>query len=121
MKLSKKHGFNPSIETCFLCGKDKGVVLFGQMKNDSEAPKKVCLNYEPCTECKGLMEKGIILISVDEHKSTDMKNPYRTGGWVVVKESVISEFFNESASKEVLNKRVCFFSDEVWDKLKLLR
>jgi hypothetical protein len=73
MKLSKKHGLNPSIETCFLCGKDKGVVLFGQMKNDSEAPKKVCLNSEPCSECKELMEKGIILISVDEYKSTDMK------------------------------------------------
>lgn len=40
--LSKKHGVNPSIEICAVCGKGIGVALLGRLKNDAEAPREVC-------------------------------------------------------------------------------
>ncbi len=71
LRVSEKHGVNPAVEQCFTCMKDVGVVLFGKLKGDVEAPLKVCLGHdsEPCYECKKYMKMGIILISVDEDKS----------------------------------------------------
>jgi hypothetical protein len=124
LRLSEQHGVNPSVEQCFVCMKDVGVVLFGQMKGDAEAPRKVCLgpDSEPCDECKGHMEMGIILISVDESKTTDEKNPWRSGGWVVVKEDMIRRMFNPpELVEQVLKKRVAFMPDEAWDMIGLPR
>ena len=121
IRLSKKHGLNASLEQCFLCGKDKGLILFGQLKDDVEAPRQVCLNQEPCDECKGLMAQGIILISIDEKRSTDKSNPYRTGGWVVIREEFVKKAFPEDIQEQVINKRVCFLPDEVWDHFGLPR
>ena len=79
IQLSPQHGVNPSVEQCFVCMKDVGVVLFGRMRGDAEAPRKVCLpNREPCDECKGYMDQGVILISVDESKTDDPQNPWRS-------------------------------------------
>ena len=119
MILSPKHGLNPSIEQCFICGKDKGVILFGYTKGDREAPRKVCINTEPCDECKGYMKQGVIIISVDEKKTDDRRNPYRTGGWVVVRDSFIKKAFNKDIGKEVLKKRICFVPDKAWSTMGL--
>ena len=32
IKLSDKHGVNPSINHCFICNKDINIVLFGYIK-----------------------------------------------------------------------------------------
>lgn len=66
--LSEKHGVNPALEVCFLCEKDIGVVLFGQLPEDKEAPKKVCLGHI-CEECEERLknEKKVIFIEVDEN------------------------------------------------------
>ena len=45
--LSKEHGINPSVDTCFICGKETSLVLFGASYKDengktAEAPRKVC-------------------------------------------------------------------------------
>lgn len=124
IRLSEQHGVNPSVEQCFTCMKDVGVLLFGKMKGDTEAPTRVCLghNSEPCDECKGHMEQGIILISVDEEKTEDMQNPWRTGGWVVVKEDFIKRVFQpEELVKDVLKRRMAFMPDDAWDLIGLPR
>lgn len=56
IKLSEKHGLNPSIECCLLCGKEMGIVLFGKLKGDAEAPKKVCTG-SICDDCKKNLEE----------------------------------------------------------------
>lgn len=122
--LSPKHGVNPSVEQCFSCMKDVGVVLFGQIRGsgDAEAPRRVCLDTEPCNECKGYMKRGVILVSVDESKTEDEKNPYRSGGWIVIKVEAIKRLpFPEEIIKDILDKRIAFIADPVWDALGLPR
>lgn len=123
IRLSEKHGVNPALEQCFVCMKDVGVVLFGQLKGDAEAPRRVCLDKAPCDECKKLMELGIILISVDEKKSEgNMQNPWRTGGWVVIKEEAVRRIFEDAPIlDQILDKRMAFISDEAWDTIGLPR
>ena len=100
----------------------QGVVLFGKLKEDAEAPRKVCLGHdsEPCEECKKHMEMGIILISVDEAKSEDMNNPWRTGGWVVLKEEAVKRWgLPAELEQHILRRRLAFLPDEVWDAIGL--
>jgi hypothetical protein len=63
------------------------------------------------------MKQGIILISVrdGEHGS----NPYRTGGWCVVKEEAFMKIFQGSAAVQAQQKRVAFIANSVWDEVGL--
>jgi len=136
--LSKEHGVNPGLENCFFCNEPKGVILYGaigmkkqealktaglSVEPDGRAPNGLVMDLEPCAKCKGYMKQGVILISV---RSTDdpeeQKNPYRTGGWVVVKDEYIKRAVTPKALvKELLKKRVAFIPDEAWDALGLPR
>jgi hypothetical protein len=99
--------------------KDKGVVLFGYLKGDAKAPGRVCVNLEPCNECVGYMRQGVILISVRD-EGTDKENPYRTGGWAVVKDEAIKRMLHEGKLvDQILEKRFAFVPDEAWVKLGL--
>ena len=69
IKFSPKHGFNPSIIVCPICGKDTAIALFGRLKGDEEAPRKV--EGELCDECK---KKYIQIIEVESET-----NPKGTG------------------------------------------
>jgi hypothetical protein len=121
IRLSEKHGVNPGLEQCFVCMKDVGVVLFGRMKDDAEAPRRVCISKEPCAECKKLMEQGVILVSV-QNNSADPQNPYRTGGFVVMSENAVHRIFQPPEfAEQLLLQRFGFLEDEAWDKLGLPR
>lgn len=69
IKYSPKHGVNPSIMVCPICGKDTAIALFGRLKGDKEAPRKV--EGELCDECK---KKYIQIIEVESET-----NPKGTG------------------------------------------
>mgnify|MGYP007003721021 FL=1 len=47
--LSKKHGLNPSITVCPICGKEIGIALLGKLKEDEEAPRKIIEDL--CDDC----------------------------------------------------------------------
>lgn len=120
--LSKKHGVNPSLMQCFYCLEDFGVAIVGRLPGDAEAPRRTCFDREPCDKCKGFMEQGIILISVSEDKTTDKNNPYRTGGWCVVKECVITTNVRPAELCDgILKARMAFVPDDAWGKLGLPR
>ena len=131
--LSPKHGVNPTIPCCFFCGKQKNeIVLTGRRSKRNERGRVVdndvampmsglVFNREPCDECRKLMELGVILISVDESKSDDLANPYRTGGWAVVKDVALKSVQPKSLRDYILAKRVAFVPDDAWDKLGLPR
>jgi CRISPR/Cas system-associated protein Cas10 (large subunit of type III CRISPR-Cas system) len=123
IRLSPKHGLNPSMSTCFYCGGDKNeLIIPGLMKGDREAPRKAVWNMEPCDQCKHFMEQGVILIEVDEAKTTDRKNPYRAGGWCVIKDEAIARVITDEAMREhVLKARVAFLPTEVWDHIGIER
>jgi hypothetical protein len=65
------------------------------------------------------MKKGCLLLCVDEKKTTDPKNPYRTGPMAVVKDEAISRMFDAATAEAVLKGRFAFVSDDAWTKMGL--
>lgn len=48
IRLSEKHGVNPMLASCFLCGEDTGeIALLGKMKGDAAAPHRGVITKEP--------------------------------------------------------------------------
>ena len=138
--LSPSHGVNPALEVCFFCQEARGVVLLGRFNperrfgkkiaetlegppGDAKAPHKVVMDREPCDKCKELMQQGIILISVDEKKTgEDRDNPWRTGGWVVVRDEALRRWISTpELLEDILKRRVAFLPDGAWDLLGLPR
>lgn len=73
IRLSEKHGVNPSLLCCFVCGKEIGVALLGKLSNDKEAPKKIA-NGELCDDCKEKIKNGYVAVvevpDVEPNKKT---------------------------------------------------
>lgn len=64
IRVSPKHGVNPSLSACFFCGGDKNeIVLTGMMRGDVQAPHRAVWNKEPCDTCQGYMKSGITLLA----------------------------------------------------------
>ena len=126
IRLSREHGVAPIIQNCFFCNESKGLLLAGAQANKiaqsaghdsyhSMGSQGLVTDHEPCDKCKGYMQQGIILIGVDEAKSTDMQNPWRTGRFAVVKDRAIKELVNPpELAESILKKRMCFMPDEVF-------
>ncbi len=138
IRLHKEHGVNPMLMNCFYCDKPSGIALLGEIRSDvkrglaeagapvgedGSAPRQgVVLDMEPCRDCMKYMGIGIIVISVDEEKSDDLKNPWRTGGWCVMSEDWARRLVKPPELLEsILNRRVAFIPDAVWDRLGLPR
>ncbi len=121
IRLSDKHGVNPAIPKCFICGESKNeILLFGKLKGDAEAPHGMVLDKVPCDKCEEYMEMGIILISTRDGEEGD--NPYRTGGWAVLKEEAVVRMINDPEVLEgIVKKRMAFVPDEVWDAIGIPR
>lgn len=92
--LSKKFGVNPSITTCFYCGKETGIALMGRIKtkecDDVEAPKRICNTLEPCDDCKKKFEGYVLIVE----KPSEKEDP--TGRWFAVKKEALQEEFRSS-------------------------
>lgn len=114
--LSEKYGLNPAIPICFICGNEKNeIILAGKISKDIEAPKNSVWDYTPCNKCIEYMKQGIILISVKDGETGN--NPYRTGGWVVIKEEALKNVIDND--HEMFRTRISFIEDSVWLKLGL--
>jgi len=121
IRVSEKHGVNPSLGVCFYCGEDDGtVVLPGRLKNDAQAPHKAVWTRDPCSKCQGYMNQGVILIEVDEKKTVDHSDPYRVGGFAVVRDEAIEKIFDPpELVKDILRKRIAFITTETWNLVGL--
>ena len=110
---------------CYFCGKDAGILLDRRLRDI--LPRQVgVVDMTPCNECEEFMKQGIILISISddttfEQMKEKIPNPYRTGSFVVVKESFL-DALNEGDMKEFARKnRFMFITDSAWDKIGLPR
>ena len=107
LKLSEKHGLNPSITKCWICGNDIGIVLLGRLPNDVEAPMSACYG-DICDKCGKDLELADLLIEVKD--GTERSNPYRTGYVVGIRKGIIDAnklyngigFVEQSMLKEIL-------------------
>ena len=133
IRISKKHGVNPTIPVCFWCGKDKNeIVLLGKLKEDAEAPHRAIMDYEPCDECKEYINQGVQLIGtslspyvenmppitmVDDPSGISESVPlYPTSSFIVAQESFIREFLEEETPtfiEDVIAKRALLLPQEV--------
>lgn len=110
IKISPKHGLNPTIPVCFWCGKQKSeIALMGRMKDDIEAPKNMVLDYEPCEECQSHMAMGVAVLEASDHPNTEGQPPmqkgvYPTSRFVVVTTECADRVFNTYAPWSEGNK-----------------
>jgi hypothetical protein len=106
-----------ALTKCFFCGGDNEIVMNKVLtKRHAEKVKEMhgkVINTHPCPKCQEYMKQGVILISVRDGETG--QNPYRTGGFVVVKDRALQGEAWEQAKKS----RMCFVPDTVWDKLGL--
>lgn len=81
IRLSQKHGVNPSITKCFWCGNDTGIALLGKLPGDVEAPRYVFGGYEPCDTCKGNFALGTLLMEASDCPMFDGQPEMQRGVW----------------------------------------
>lgn len=84
LKLSPKHGVNPTIMHCFICGKDTGLALLGKLKNNEEAPKHMTNPHELCEDCKKQIDAGNKFF-LEVKGNSDNDHPERTGRLVCIR------------------------------------
>ncbi len=129
-----------ALAKCFYCLEAGDLLLHQCFRDLSEIDGKV-IHMEPCSKCKEYMEQGIIFITIDSAKSDpnwhvtppDSKlprvnqfgreipgsargfipNPFRTGGFAVVKEEAVRRFTTEPTLSTVLKHRWTFIEHEV--------
>lgn len=112
---------NIALTKCFVCGKDDVILIATKYKKNGEPVQDMeqfngkAISKEPCNECKRLLEQGIIFISISDDNQ-DIDNPFRTGGWAVVKREAVETILPGTD----LNKHKIFFLvDSAWIDLGL--
>ena len=104
------------LSNCFLCGEAKEVILDRRLKKS--LPHSACYDKEPCSQCKEIMEQGVLFIGVRDGESGD--NPFRTGQIIGLKDEAVKKLIQEPMLSEVLKKRICFVEEEVLMRIGLI-
>ncbi len=118
-----------ALTNCYFCGKGDRILLntllTPAMATRVESAHGKVIDMEPCSECKKWMEQGIILLTIDNSKSgsgwnrSPIPNPYRTGGFFVMKEEAFKRIFDGEAAAFALKHRWMFIEQEAADKIGL--
>ena len=122
LKLSPKHGLNPTISICFWCGEEKGeIALLGHIGDirrgeDIEANMHTVIDYEPCPTCLAKMRAGFTIVEATESPNETTSIPiqdgvYPTGRFVVITQEAAHSIFrlDESVTK-------CFLKSDLFQK-----
>lgn len=65
--LSKKHGLNPSVMVCPICGKEESIAMLGYIKGDKEAPVSKDIFTQKVEGCAVLMKEADFNAVFDKH------------------------------------------------------
>lgn len=125
IRVSEKHGVNPSMGVCFWCGEDDGTVLLvGRLPGDVEAPHRMIANDQPCDKCRENMAKGITLFEASDKPAYPNQavltlmgsgEKYPTGRWFVVAEDFVRRVFDRESAKAVIDKHMAGIDSQVAD------
>lgn len=121
MRLHAKHGLNPTMAICFWCGETREILLLGA-SYEGEAPREMLTDYEPCDNCKSLMDGGVTLLEVSEAPKMEGLKPiqdryYPTGRWMVIKEEAVSRVFNKDSADIALKAKKALVDQEAYSRL----
>lgn len=116
-------------EICPVCGvAHNGPIVMNTLLTEAKAAEVKKMHQQvvgvadqPCESCKEYMKQGVILLTVDESKTTDHRNPWRTGGFIVVSEDWINRAFDEEIAKELTAKRVGYIPHSLAVSIGLLK
>ena len=123
--LSKKHGLNPSMIICPICGKEESVAILGYIKGDKEAPRYI--QGDICDECKArVADNKCFVISVGENQrlkrytivSKDIFTQKVEGYAVLMKEADFNAVFDNI---EIWNMFMCLIIVHLQYIILLLR
>lgn len=92
IRLSPKHGVNPALVACFICGEDTNeIALLGRLRGeDREAPRRISLG-SACDRCKGIIDGGgVFIIEAVENSEGEAE---RTGRVSAVKSAAFDRIF----------------------------
>ncbi len=146
--MRNNHDLGVALTKCYFCHESDKIVmntrLAPQIAARVEEMNGKVIDMDPCNKCKALMQQGVILITIDSEKSgTDwhkppneawddrrgvwapdpnwMPNPYRTGGWFVVKDDAIRRMMPDSPdlAEWAIKHRWMFIEDEAARKIGL--
>ncbi len=109
IKISEKHGVNPSLEICFYCGESIGVALLGKLPNDEKAPNKIVTSYTPCDKCKETFSKGVLVleyITVPTGYPTIRPDIYPTGRFAGITKEAAKRIFNSEKPTILISKEI---------------
>lgn len=118
-------------EACLCCGKEvDGPIIMNTHLTEHNAKKVkelhqkvIGISKEPCSECKELISKGLLIIIIDENKSDLDRIPegfYRTGQLIVIKsDSDLAEHLKE-INPFAKKKGYVFIDVKAAEKLKLI-
>lgn len=101
-------GFS-GIAACPKCGKPTGCEWQREEVGEFERLEQNGI----CSECQGHMKQGVIMVSVRDGEEGS-ENPYRTGGWWVIKEEALRRVVRPPELLEAIcKKRMAFVPDSV--------
>lgn len=113
-----------ALTKCFYCGGSNELLLATRYYRDANGhmqPAKdlaplngAVVSQRPYQECEGFMKQGLIVISTRDGETGD--NPYRTGGFWVLKDEAIERIFGKAA-EPVLKRRCCFMENSMAKQL----
>lgn len=106
--ISEKHGLNPSIEACFICGKDTGsILLLGKLTGDKEAPKR-CVSGNICDKCKKAIDNGYVALI--EARMTG-NGPERLERYAFIKREAINQ-------EAIGNNNIAYCDTQTMDEIE---
>lgn len=103
-------------KVCFICGRtyDTGALLL-DTRLQKTFERYTVTGHGQCKDCDEKINEGrIALIGVDEEKTTNPNNPWRTGELVFLREEAFKKMFNV----ELPPKKIAFVDKEVVNMLK---
>lgn len=139
---------------CYFCGEPSIILLDTRIVKGelNKSLPRDCgvVNMEPCSKCEKLMDAGVILITVKSESFDDIErerqdfladrnnydgpagnlkkpfipNPYRTGGWFVVRDEMLErmrEDVSDAAIDNLIQKRWGFIAHEDAEALGLFQ
>lgn len=98
-----------TVAVCYYCGIEKSARYRGQRVDIPRVVK----DRTPCERCARLLNRGIVLIELDNDDKPKTQS--------VVRQYLVHNEFSETDAQEILKNGYAFLDAESWDAIELPR
>lgn len=131
VRISPKHGANPTIPVCLYCGKEKDeIVICGRInRKDDQMPLNSVIDAIPCENCQELWKNGIVLIRACDTKHENMvpvtaqnnQKVWLDGSTILLREEAAQRMFDThmvKGDRAYLEDKVFDVLMKQWDEMQ---